>query len=280
MKLKTWFHLFGWKPKPREYGYEVRTIDFPHEGSVQYAQWLHPAESVKQFDQAEVDHLRQFLKPGDVAIDIGAHTGDTTLPMALAVGVTGRVLALEPNPYVGRILDANAQLNRDKATIQPLRFAATPDDGPIEFEYSDPGYCNGGRHEGINVLKHGHAFKLKVEGRNLERYLRENDQDAIRRLRYIKTDAEGYDVVILETLRELIAETRPYIKSEIYKYTSLQQRRALLDVLQGMSYEVRKIASDDNYFGEVLDEECLMKWQHYDVFCVPRELASQHSRAA
>ena len=31
---------------------------------------------------------------------IGAHIGDTTLPIALAAGKKGFVLALEPNPYV------------------------------------------------------------------------------------------------------------------------------------------------------------------------------------
>ena len=280
MKLKTLFHLLGFKPKPREYGYFIRTMDMESEGSVQYAQWLHPQESIKEIDQEEVDHLRTILSPGDVAIDIGAHTGDTTLPIALAVGKTGHVLALEPNPYVGRILDVNAQLNMDKATIEPLKFAATPHDGLVEFEYSDPGFCNGGRHEGIRVWRHGHVFKLTVEGRNLENYLRLERAELIDRLKFIKTDAEGYDLAIIRTLSDLIAETRPYIKSEIYKHTSRSQRIEFFETLRQMSYQIRKIVSDTNYFGQIIDEENVMDWRHFDVLCIPQERIHRHQLAA
>ena len=31
-------------------------------------------------------------------------------------------------------------------------------EGFVTFEYSDSGYCNGSRHEGMSVLKHGHAW--------------------------------------------------------------------------------------------------------------------------
>jgi FkbM family methyltransferase len=271
MKLKTLVHLIGLRPRPREYGHEIRTFSLPDDGPIEYAQWLHPAESPKSYTQAEVDHLRTFLAPGDVAIDIGAHTGDTTLPIALAVGPTGRVLALEPNPYVYRVLKVNAGLNAGKTVIEPLPFAATPADGPIEFEYSDPGFCNGGRHQGIHVLRHGHAFKKTVQGRHLESYLREERSDLIPRIRYVKTDAEGYDAAVLGSLRGLLAEVRPYIKAEVYKHTSHRQRLELFQMLRGLGYQVRLIKSHLEYFGPVLDDSQLMDRRHYDILCVPNE---------
>src|SRR5207302_1825532 len=136
-----------------------------------FARWKHPSETPKTIEQASVDAVRGFLREGDVAIDIGAHTGDSTLPIALAVGREGRVLALEPNPYVFRILDVNASLNPEKTAITPLMFAAMPSDGPFDFEYSDTGFCNGGFHEGVSRWTHGHVHRLTVEGRNLARYL-------------------------------------------------------------------------------------------------------------
>lgn len=280
MKLKTLFHMLGFKPRPKVYGYEIEEHELRGEGVVRYARWLHPQESRKQFTQEEVDHLRNFLRPGDVAIDVGAHTGDTTLPMALAVGPTGCVLALEPNPYVGRILDVNANLNRDKATVEPLRFAATPQDGFIEFEYSDPGFCNGGRHEGIHTWRHGHVFKLTVQGRNLENYLRAERADLLDRLRFIKTDAEGFDLTILNTLRGIILERRPYLKAEVYKHTSPEQRFALLSAMWEMGYETRHVASPTNYLGVVIDQNHLMAWRHFDVFGIPREYVGRHELAA
>ena len=70
--------------------------------------------------------------------------------MALAVGKSGCVFALEPNSYVYPVLAKNAALNPDKTHILPLPFAATPEDAELVFQYSDSGYCNGGRFAGIS----------------------------------------------------------------------------------------------------------------------------------
>ncbi|MBP87194.1 MAG: hypothetical protein CMJ64_10820 [Planctomycetaceae bacterium] len=279
MKLKTLFHMLGFKPKPREYGFEIHSFDFSQEGYVEYAQWLHPIERRKEFCQAEIDYLREFLAPGDVAIDVGAHTGDSTLPIALATRAEGRVLALEPNPYVFRVLAENAKLNPDKTNIIALPFAATPEDGPIEFEYSDPGFCNGGRHEGISPWRHAHPFKLTVDGRNLQNYLRTNHSDLIGRLRYVKTDAEGFDTQVLRSIRGLIEETRPYIKAEVYKYTNEFQRLEFYRLLADLDYKLHKIESETNYLGQSVDAGNLMTWTHYDVFCAPKERVAELKQA-
>jgi FkbM family methyltransferase len=38
------------------------------------------------------------IEKGDVALDVGACIGDTTLPMAIKVGGEGKIIAVEPNP--------------------------------------------------------------------------------------------------------------------------------------------------------------------------------------
>src|SRR5262245_27638099 len=87
-----------------EFGRELRTFDLADDGRVEFAQWLHPFDRPTVISQASVDGVRRFVQPGDFAIDIGAHSGDTTVPMALAAGSTGCTLALEPNPHVFKIL--------------------------------------------------------------------------------------------------------------------------------------------------------------------------------
>ena len=71
---------------------------------------LHPYDMPKSITQPAVDAIRQFVSPGDFVIDIGAHSGDTTVPMALAAGQGGCTLALEPNRYVFKVLAANVTL--------------------------------------------------------------------------------------------------------------------------------------------------------------------------
>ena len=183
--------------------YEIVTFTLPIDGEVQLARWLHPNETPKVVTQEHVDALRAFLREGDVAIDIGAHTGDTSLPMALAVGRGGAVFALEPNLYVFKTVLGNRDAQSDKARIVPLMFAAMPNDGEFEFEYSDSGYCNGGFHHAINRWKHGHFFQLRVTGRNLADYLRKEAPTEIPRIRFVKIDTEGYDRTVVQSLASI-----------------------------------------------------------------------------
>jgi len=271
MKAREFAGLLGFQSKLRTYGFEICVFDLPGDGRVEYAQWLHPGESRKAISQEVVDELRRFLKPGDVAIDIGAHSGDSTVPIGLAVGNTGCVLALEPNRFVFPVLEKNSQLNTDKTRIVPLMFAATPGDGEFEFEYSDSGLCNGGRHEGISRWRHAHAFKLRVAGKNLETYLKTQVPQLLPKLSFIKVDAEGYDMRILQSLSTVIAECRPFIKAEVYKHTNPVQRDEFFQFFAGHRYAVHRVESDSCYRGQALSGSDMMKWRHFDVFCTPEE---------
>ena len=269
MKLKELPYFLGLQPGPKTYAHTLKRFDLPNDGIVEYAQWLHPHETEKEITQQSVDQLRKFLSPGDVAIDIGAHTGDSTVPIALAVGKTGCVFALEPNRYVFPVLKKNAELNTGKTNIVPLMFAATPEDAEMEFQYSDSGYCNGGRFEGMSKWLHGHAFKLAVQGRNLQSYLTETYPQLLPRIRYIKIDTEGYESVVLQSLADLISRRKPFLKVEVYGKLDDPQRRALYRSIAKYGYTIHKIADDGSYFGEILAEQDLGKWRHFDIFCAP-----------
>ncbi len=133
------------KRKPfKEYKFKETTFNLKDEGAIQYAQWLHPGEFGNQVTQEHVDFFKHYIKKGDFVVDIGANEGDTTVPMALAAGIEGTTLGLEPNPHSFKILVVNAGLNKDKTNIIPLNFAATAVDGEFTFGSGDPSFGNGG----------------------------------------------------------------------------------------------------------------------------------------
>ena len=189
-----------------EYGYEIKTFKIDGIGTVDYAQWLHPFEQPKVITNSNVNFYKRLAKPGAMIIDIGGHTGDTTVPMALAAGKNGLVLALEPNKYVYKILEKNASLNRDHTNIQTRCFAATKDEGEFVFNYSDASFNNGGFLSEIHNKKHHHDFTLKVQGKNLEKYLNENFLSQLPKLELIKVDAEGFDKEILKTIPNILKQ--------------------------------------------------------------------------
>src|SRR5256886_271352 len=273
LKAKEFIYLLGLKPKPKTFGFVIEGHDLPREGRIEVARWLHPgAYRVAPLQlQAAVDQLRRFLRAGDVAIDIGAHTGDTTLPIALAVGATGLVLGLEPNPYVFPVLERNASLNPAKTTILPLNFAAMRTDGFYEFQYGEEGYCNGGFHEGMSKWLHGSAFKVRGEGRNVQEFLVRQRPDLIPRLRFIKVDAEGFDWPILETLEDLVRSQRPFLQVEMFnlRKSPTAYRLWLHDFPAGHDVAMRRTRGNANLLGDRITPEDLTQWNVYDVFCIP-----------
>lgn len=271
MKLREFVNLLGIKPQPKRFGCVVETHHLPREGPVEMAHWLHPNCPFLAPAQADVDRLRRFLRPGDVAVDVGAHVGDSTLPIALAVGADGCVFALEPNRYVFPVLERTASLNRDKTNIIPLMFAAMRSDGAYEFQYGDSGYSNGGFHEGVSRWVHGSAFVLEVEGRNLQDFLRRHHADRLARLRFIKVDAEGFDLAVLETLEEIIGERRPYLQVEMFNLRKSPRgdRARLFEFLMRHGYAVYRLDAGQPGWGERVTADNLMQWNHYDVLCVP-----------
>jgi FkbM family methyltransferase len=276
LKVKELFYLLGLKPKPVRYGFVVEPHEVAGEGRIEVARWLHPNAYSAVPDPQYVRNLRHFLREGDVAIDIGAHIGDSSIPIALAVGPTGSVLAFEPNPFVFPVLRQNAALNRERTNIVPLQVAATRTDGPVVFKYSERGFCNGGIHEGTSRWVHGSAYEVTVPGRNLPELLAEQHPDLLPRLRFIKTDAEGYDLAVLETLDRIICRLRPYLQVEFFNAhkSPSDYRRRLLAFLTDNRYRVRRVQERDTRFlAEEITDANLFAWKSYDVFCIPEEAA-------
>jgi FkbM family methyltransferase len=270
VKLKDLPRALGLRGRTREYPTEV-TETLLTDGPVRFARWLHPSEREKTVTQASVDAVRHFLNRGDIAIDIGAHTGDSTLPMALAAGVEGTVYALEPNPYVFKVLELNATLNPGRTHIVPLMFAAMPVDGEFDFEYSDEGFCNGGFHQSVSAWKHGHFSKLRVQGRNLLAYLRTHAPASLSKVRFVKIDTEGFDRAVARTLTDLLRTSRPYLKTEIYKHMPVDEREGYFRDLRELGYRLFK-CGDVEYRGEtILDAKDMSAWRHFDVFAIPEE---------
>jgi len=270
MKIRNLWQLMGFRSKGKRYGYAIEEFRLQDYGVVKYAQWLHPANSPVVFSQAAVDSYRAFVNPGDFCIDIGAYTGDSTLPIALSAGALGMTLALEPNPYVYPVLEKNARLNRKKACIMPMMAAAAENEGEIVFEYSDSGYCNGGRHKGISAFKHGHAYELPVHGVHLSKELRSDFSDWLPRLKFIKVDAEGYDLYIVRSIADIIEEFSPYMKVEVYKHTSSQYRFDLISFFKDRDYDAYKIEVEPCQCGVIINPSDANKWSHYDIFCAPK----------
>jgi FkbM family methyltransferase len=272
MKLREFFNMLGFKSEPCKYGYVVKqqTIDGL---SLRYADWLHPRAYSCEVKPEDLTRLKDFLTEGDVAIDIGAHVGDTTLPMAAAVGREGSVIAFEANPYVFETLEVNAGLNEHIGHVYAHNLAVTEESREYEFSYNDPGFMNGGAVEKTRGFRRGDAYRIKVSGVHLETFLNERYSPLIPRIKYIKVDAEGYDYYILRSIAGFIQRIRPFVQAEVMKGTSASYRADLFELFNEMGYIVQHHDKGQNL--EIFRSgHDMCSYENFDIFCTPAEAIS------
>jgi FkbM family methyltransferase len=260
----------------KEYGFTVDKFHLDRYAEIEFAQWQHPFCKPFNLNDSNVAFYRELVKPGDFIIDIGAHIGDTTVPMALAAGKEGFVLALEPNRYVFKVLEKNAALNSSLTNIIPMCIAATAEDGNFSFNYSDASFCNGGFLSQREKLDQHHKYTLEVEGRNLEKILEQQYTHLLPKLSLIKVDAEGYDKEIIKTLTHTISTYRPKILSECNIFLTKTEREELYDVMTRFNYRVFKIEDDSDrpsafqsVATEPMSREDMSRHKHFDILAIP-----------
>lgn len=252
-----------------EYGFAIKKFEVEGLGIIDYAQWLHPFEKPKQITQSNIDFYRRITVPAGMVIDIGAHTGDTTVPMALAVGKSGLVLGLEPNKYVFKILEKNSTLNPDRTNIVPLCFAATKEDGVFEFNYSDASFCNGGFLSQIKNKNHKHNYVLEVIGKNLQNYLFNQYAEKLEQLCLVKIDAEGYDKEIIKTIPEILNRYKPNLMIECYKRLTSDERFELFDLVSAHGYILHYLENFEDFRQlEPITRAAMTSREHFEMLAI------------
>ena len=222
----------------KEYPAKIDSFDLANEGIIQFANWDNPLYTPIVLTQNMVDFFKQFIKKGDLVIDIGANIGDTTVPMALAAGSDGVTLGFDPNPYVFKILEINSTLNREKQNIVPLPYAITVKEEEFYYVSSEASFSNGGIAP-TKDSKHGKFFhKEKIKGINLKAFLEEKYNDKINKLSFIKIDTEGYDKEIIKSIADLLATFKPVIVAESFGKSSDEDKLELYDVIEKLGYEL------------------------------------------
>lgn len=206
------------------------------EWDINYHRWLHPWQGDWEinhlFTEEILTNLSHIITKDSTVIDIGAQTGNMSVAYSL---FTDKVISFEPNPAAFEVLEKNAKLN---PAIEPYNYAISDEEGPLEFHYSDYGFCNGGfatrTETGIGVT--GHKIPIDVYGVNLERFLQENNIE-IDKISLIKIDAEGHDKDILKTLTSIINKHKPVLITEIYNGLKPNEIDDLLNTIHSLGYK-------------------------------------------
>ena len=173
-----------------------------------------------EFSEAEAALLARLLSPGDVVVEAGANVGALTIPMAKAVGPTGRIIAYEPQRLVAEILRDNLAVN-ELANVEVRHAALGAEAGTIAVPPVN--YHGGGNFGGVALGgPAGEDVPLETV-----------DGLALDRVDLIKVDVEGMEPEVLAGAAAAIRRHRPLLYLENDRS---DRSRRLIEAVQGFGY--------------------------------------------
>lgn len=139
--------------------------------------------------------LRGHVRAGEVVFDVGANIGTYTLPLAKAVGPTGRVVAFEPNRPTRACLRANVRAAHTPQVVV-LAAAAGPTMGKVSLV--SPNENLGEVHVQLDATGAIAMTTLDTEAARLR----------VSEASFIKLDIEGYELEALRGAESLLRYSR------------------------------------------------------------------------
>jgi FkbM family methyltransferase len=214
-----------------------------------------------EFSKEESDLFTSILRPGDIALDVGANIGAHSIAMANAVGDKGLVYAFEPQRMCYYSLCANVAMNGLRQVIC-LQQAVSDKPGVMKIPELD--FMKPGNFGGLEIYHEWNApgtcqvKVVTVDAMNLPS------------LRFMKVDVEGMETAVLDGARETIQKFRPILNLECdrqdqfpYLIAMLRQMNYVLYIHCPPLYSSENYFKNEiNYFGNIVSK---------NIFCYPAE---------
>jgi FkbM family methyltransferase len=214
--------------------------------------------------EAQLSRLLPRLAPaGSVFVDVGANFGYFTCLVAGAMKATpgSRVIAVEPNPDMLRLLDINIRINWSMAPVQVVAAALADERGTRKLTVPRHAAGNASlaiaHDESAGVLPEAAAATVDVDVLRLDDILRDEA-----RVDLIKVDVEGFETAVFRGGSETLQ--RPGLKL-VFEWAQTQTRAAgyepalILEMLHQYGYRLFDAESYlDSDAPEELNDETIL----------------------
>ncbi|MEL6444651.1 MAG: FkbM family methyltransferase [Bacteroidota bacterium] len=176
-----------------------------------------------------VRFLRQFIRPGDVCIDVGANLGYFTVPLSRLVGKRGQVYAVEPVTIFVDVLRANIRRFgiAERVTVLPVALGAE-DGATVQLATAEVG----------GVARHGMTRVVPESARSASALVYDAPMRRpdllfahLDRLDFLKVDIEGFETEVMPLFAPLLERHRPVLEIEAGSSESMTVLRALCEPL-------------------------------------------------
>ena len=217
-------------------------------------------EKYGEFSYLEAKIFEQICKAGDVVIEVGANIGAHTLYLSKLVG-NGYVFAFEPQRLVFQNLCANLALN-SISNVFAYQEAVSNENGTIIIPECD--FTKNNNFGGINI-------ENTKNGTTVNRQKLDNFLNKIDRLKLLKIDVEGMEILVIKGAKELIDKFRPIIYVENDRQ---EHSKELIELLWSLDYKMYwhlpKLYNKSNFFCQ--EENIFGNIVSVNMFCIHKDL--------
>jgi FkbM family methyltransferase len=227
--------------------------DIIRTASIGYVQITNPADLIQRglilrgvWEPNILERIQQYVKPGAIALDVGAYIGTHTLAMARAAGPSGRIHAFDPSAEAVTQLERNLLLNSiENVTVHQLALGAESTVGFIgELDKNNAG-ANVACTQADIASGNLHCKSIANVERGFE-MVRLDDLD-IRNISFVKIDVEGHELDVLTGGEKTFARDRPVVIIEIWtdqhRPEAAENKAKVFAVLERLGYEVEQLDS-------------------------------------
>jgi FkbM family methyltransferase len=228
--------------------------------SIQYLSTYVLLEQEDWFEK-EIRFVRTFLEPGMRAIDVGANYGVYTVAMGRAVKSDGAVWAFEPTEqtlgFLRQTVTANSLSN---VSVCPVALSDHAGTGFLSLQAN----CE------LNTLVAGAAPSAQpVQLSTLEA---QHAALGMGTIDFIKLDAEGAELSIIDGSRRFFSEQSPLVMFEVKTDVAINAK--LPEAFRGLGYGIYRLVGPDTLLVPVSEDEALDRYE-LNLFACKPERAKQ-----
>jgi FkbM family methyltransferase len=203
------------------------------------------------YELPTIRHIRSFLTPGAVCIDVGAQMGYLSLAMATSAGRQTAVHAFEPEDINAARFRENMALNNIQ-NVQLHREAVSNIEGTLHLFLSKT--ANAGTHSTLYNERTVTEESIQIPATTLDAFARATN---LPRLDLIKVDVEGAEFEVIQGADSVLRTYRPRVILELCDRLQIERglsSRQIKEFMVERDYSAYTIADDGTPIPSGLDD--------------------------
>lgn len=220
-----------------------------------------------EYSELELNIILNFIKEGDIVFDIGANIGCFTVPMAKKVGLKGKVISFEPQPFIKKLLLENIKSNNiDNVKIMNQGLGLKEQ----IFALADIDYSSTGNFGGVGLITDNSSFtKIKSRRKHQIKVVKLDKFLHLRKCNFLKLDAENMDYDVLRGGKKFLEKYRPTLWVENQKKYPNQINKFLLENDYKPYWVSTMFYNPDNFF--INDNNYYKNIATFNILAIPNE---------